>query len=40
MMKHIWKAAAMLTAAMMIASCDNKKFTVEGQIENAKDSIL
>lgn len=39
-MKHIWKAAAMLTAAMMIASCDNKKFTVEGQIENAKDSIL
>ena len=24
----------------MIASCDNKKFTVEGQIQNAKDSVL
>ena len=39
-MKHIWKAAAMCTAAMMIASCDNNKFTVEGQINNAKDSVL
>jgi peroxiredoxin len=39
-MKHIWKAAAMFTAAMMIASCDNNKFTVEGQINNAKDSVL
>ena len=25
---------------MMIASCDNKKFTVEGQIANANDSVL
>ena len=39
-MKHIWKAAAILTAAFTIASCDNKKFTVEGQIDNAKDSVL
>lgn len=39
-MKHIWKAAAMFTAAMMIASCDNNNFTVEGQINNAKDSVL
>ena len=39
-MKYIWKAAAMFTAAMMIASCDNNKFTVEGQINNAKDSVL
>ena len=39
-MKHIWKAAAILTAAITIASCDNKKFTVEGQIDNAKDSML
>ena len=39
-MKHIWKAAAILTAAITIASCDNKKFTVEGQIDNAKDSVL
>ena len=39
-MKHIWKAAAILTAGMMIASCDNKKFTVEGQIANANDSVL
>ena len=39
-MKHIWKAAALLSAAMMIASCNDKKFTVEGQIANAKDSVL
>lgn len=39
-MKHIWKAAALFTAAMMIASCNDKKFTVEGQISNAKDSVL
>ena len=31
---------AEFTAAMMIASCDNNKFTVEGQINNAKDSVL
>lgn len=39
-MKHIWKAAAMVIAAMTIASCNDNKFTVEGQISNAKDSIL
>ena len=39
-MKHIWKAAALFSAVMMIASCDNNKFTVEGQIANAKDSVL
>lgn len=39
-MKHIWKAAAMVIAAMTIASCNDNKFTVEGQITNAKDSIL
>ena len=39
-MKHIWKAAAMVIAAMIIASCNDNKFTVEGQISNAKDSIL
>ena len=39
-MKHIWKAAAMAIAAMTIASCNDNKFTVEGQISNAKDSIL
>ncbi len=39
-MKHIWKVAALFTAAMIIASCDNNKFTVKGQIENAKDSVL
>ena len=27
-------------AVMTIASCDNNKFTVEGQIANAKDSVL
>ena len=32
--------AAFAAAAMMIASCNNRKFTVEGQIANAKDSVL
>ena len=39
-MKHIWKIAAVVLAVMTVASCDNKKFTVEGQITNAKDSVL
>ena len=39
-MKHIWKAAAIAVAVMTIASCNDKKFTVEGQITNAKDSVL
>ena len=39
-MKHIWKAAAVILAATTIASCDNNKFHVEGQIANAKDSVL
>ena len=39
-MKHIWKAAAIVVAALTIASCNDKKFTVEGQVANAKDSVL
>ena len=39
-MKHIRKAAAMMLAALTIASCSDNKFTVEGQIGNAKDSVL
>ena len=39
-MKHIWKAAALLIAAITITSCNENKFTVEGQIANAKDSVL
>ena len=39
-MKHIYKAAAVVLAALSVASCDNNKFTVEGQIANAKDSVL
>ena len=39
-MKHIWKATALFAAALTIVSCDNKKFNVEGQISNAKDSVL
>ena len=39
-MKHIWKAAAIVVAALTIASCNDKKFTVEGQVSNAKDSVL
>ena len=39
-MKHIWKMAMMVMAVMTIASCDNNKFTVDGQITNARDSIL
>lgn len=39
-MKHICKAAAVVLAALSIASCNNNKFTVEGQITGAKDSVL
>ena len=39
-MKHIWKTADIAVAALTIASCNDKKFTVEGQITNAKDSVL
>ena len=37
-MKHIWKAAAVILAATTIASCDNNKFHVEGQIANAESA--
>ena len=39
-MKHICKAAALVLAALSVASCNNNKFTVEGQIADAKDSVL
>ena len=39
-MKHIWKAAAVILAAIIIASCGNDRFHVEGEITNAKDSVL
>ena len=39
-MKHISKLAAVVLAALTVASCNNNKFTVEGQISGAKDSIL
>ena len=39
-MNNFWKAAAVILAAITIASCDNNKFHVEGQIANAKDSVL
>ena len=39
-MKHIWKAAVVFSAAMMFASCNDKKFTVEGQIGNGKDAAF
>ena len=39
-MKHIFKAAAVVLAALWVASCNNNKFTVEGQISGAKDSVL
>ena len=39
-MKHITKLAAVLLAAFSVASCNNNKFTVEGQISGAKDSLL
>ena len=39
-MKHISKLAAEVLAALTVASCNNNKFTVEGQISGAKDSIL
>ena len=37
---YIWKTASVVLAAIAIASCGNKKFNVEGQITNAKDSVL
>ena len=39
-MKHIYKAAVVVLAALSVASCNNNKFTVEGQISGAKDSVL
>ena len=40
-MKHIWKGAVILATAMItVTACNNNKFTVEGQITNAKDSTL
>ncbi|MBQ9215284.1 MAG: AhpC/TSA family protein [Prevotella sp.] len=39
-MKHILRGAAFLLTAMTIASCNNNQFTVEGEITNAKDSVL
>ena len=39
-MRHIFKAAAVVLAAIAVASCDNNKFSVEGEISNAKDSVL
>ena len=39
-MKHISKLAVVVLAALTVASCNNNKFTVEGQISGAKDSVL
>ena len=39
-MKHICKAAAVVLAALSVASCNKNQFTVEGQITGAKDSVL
>ncbi len=39
-MKRIYKAAVVVLAALSVASCNNNKFTVEGQISGAKDSVL
>ena len=40
MMKHLSKVAAVMLAAVTMASCSNNKFKVEGQIANAGDSVL
>ena len=39
-MNNIFKVAAVILAAMTAASCSNNKFSVEGQIANAGDSVL
>ena len=39
-MKYIWKLAVVVMAVMTIASCSKNKFIVEGEITNAKDSVL
>ena len=39
-MKHIQKATLAVMALAAMTACDNNKFKVEGQIENAGDSVL
>ena len=39
-MKQLWKATLLFMAALTIASCNDKKFKVEGQIANSNDSVL
>ena len=39
-MNRVCKWAAVVMAAMTVASCSNNKFKVEGQIANAADSVL
>ena len=39
-MKHIREAALAMVAAAALAACDNNKFKVEGEIANAKDSVV
>ena len=39
-MKKLFPAAALVMAALTFTACSEKKFHVEGSIENAKDSLL
>ena len=39
-MKKMFSAAALVMAAFALVACSEKKFHVEGSIENAKDSLL
>ena len=39
-MKKLLSAAALVMAAFAFTACSEKKFHVEGSIENAKDSLL
>ena len=39
-MKKLFPAASLVMAALAFTACSEKKFHVEGSIENAKDSLL
>ena len=39
-MKHFCKAAALVLAAILVASCSQNKFKVEGSIAQAEDSVI
>ena len=39
-MRKIWKSAALAVAAVAMTACNQNKFTVEGEIAQAQDSVI